>query len=85
MKEKIKGIDEDLQKKFGHLEIHLSGTNGDINIVKEKINELQKYNQEQRALFLDFNKKLSSSIDASADMTASIVLNNATLADKLKV
>lgn len=84
LKEKYKGLDQDLQKKFGVLQIQLSGTAGDINIVKEKINELQKYNQEQRALFLDFNKKLSSSIDASADLSASILLANPTVTDKVK-
>jgi hypothetical protein len=62
----------------------LSGTAGDINILKEKINELQKYNQEQRALFLNFNKKLSSSIDASADLTASLVLANPATIEKIK-
>ena len=62
MKEKMKNLDQELQKKVGGLEIQLTGTGGDINILKEKINELQKYNEEQRALFLDFNKKLSGSI-----------------------
>ncbi len=62
MKEKVKNLDQELQKKVGGLEIQLTGTGGDINILKEKINELQKYNEEQRALFLDFNKKLSGSI-----------------------
>lgn len=83
-KEKIKALDQDLQKKFGAIQIQLSGTAGDINILKEKINELQKYNQEQRALFLDFNKKLSSSIDASADLTASLVLANPATIEKIK-
>ena len=58
----MKNLDQELQKKVGGLEIQLTGTGGDINILKEKISELQKYNEEQRALFLDFNKKLSGSI-----------------------
>ena len=39
----------------------MSNSEGDISIVKDKISELQKYNEEQRSLFLDFNKKLSFS------------------------
>lgn len=39
----------------------MSGADGDMNIVKEKIAELKKYNEEQRALYLDLNRRFSSS------------------------
>ena len=50
-----------MQKRIGSFELQISNSEGDISIVKDKISELQNYNEEQRSLFLDFNKKLSSS------------------------
>jgi len=49
-----------LQKRVGSFDLQISNSEGDISIVKDKISELQKYNEEQRSLFLDFNRKLSS-------------------------
>ena len=61
LKEKVKNVELDMQKKIGSFELQISNSEGDISIVKDKISELQNYNEEQRSLFLDFNKKLSSS------------------------
>ena len=40
-------------------DLKMSNLEGGLNVVKERIVELQKYNEEQRSLFVDFNKKLS--------------------------
>jgi hypothetical protein len=55
---------------------------GDIGIIKDKITELQKYNEEQRSYFLDFNKKLSNSrvLDSEGnDLSSSLLMNSGQL------
>ena len=58
--------------------------------MKDKISELQKYNEEQRSLFLDFNKKLSNgsnrgSIESEThELSTSILVNSSTLPERNK-
>lgn len=60
----------------------MSSNEGDKAIFKDRISELQKYNEEQRHLFLDFNKKLSNSKSNDSDpneLSTSILINSSTL------
>ena len=60
----------------------MSSNEGDKAIFKDRISELQKYNEEQRHLFLDFNKKLSNSRSNDSDpneLSTSILVNSSTL------
>ena len=63
----------------------MSNSEGDISIVKDKISELQKYNEEQRSLFLDFNKKLSVSNRGSIESVSNDQLSTSFLVDSLSL
>lgn len=64
LKERVKNVEVDMQRRMGSFELQMSNSEGDMSTVKDRIGELQRYNEEQRSLFLDFNKKLSSSKSA---------------------
>ena len=85
LRERVKNVELDLQKKIGSFELQISNSEGDISIVKDKISELQMYNEEQRSLFLDFNKKLSVSNRGSVDSASNDQLSTSFLVDSISL